>query len=404
MQPAPSAKRHLLVFAVVVFVLFIVVALFNRYLFKVIAASTNQKVLQNSVGWERTYKPIIFDELKPKVAVFGASWARDAFDYEEMTLAFGREFFNFAASGGQPYENLRFLQSALAAGSLDTVILNLDSFSAYQRRPPTSYGFNEGILNVHPDGSANGLATWHRLFATTLSGAALASNFSSLKLLKQAQSGLPKQELLRAYDRFDYKGAADGMVQLKEQIFRPKQSDLSSGPKQTASIQEVQIQKSYLGSLEAALTSACQAKVKVYAYLTPHHAAAFRLEPANEYLLARKLALLQAVRQARDQCQATHSALEWHYFDFQYPNRVSLEGVLAPIEKAIFYRSDLHPRPTVGQLMAAKMIRGVSEPQDFGVDLLSLSEEAALGWTLERHKRWFGVWADSALKSLTAAQ
>jgi hypothetical protein len=139
--------RHLWVFGITVSVLFLLVAGFNLYIFKVIAAPGNQRILQNNVGWERSYKPILFDELKPKVAVFGASWARDAFDYEEMSKFFGREFFNFAASGAQPYENLRFLQSALAAGTLDTVILNLDSFSAYQRRPPTQYGFNEDILS-----------------------------------------------------------------------------------------------------------------------------------------------------------------------------------------------------------------------------------------------------------------
>ncbi len=373
--------RHLWVFGFTVSVLFLVVASFNLYIFKVIAAPANQRMLQNNVGWERSYKPILFDELKPKVAVFGASWARDAFDYEEMTKYLGREFFNFAASGAQPYENLRFLQSALAAGTLDTVILNLDSFSAYQRRPPTQYGFNEDILSVKPDGSVNRLKAWHRMFAITLSGAAIASNISSLKLMAEAQKGRTKEELLRAYDRADYKALGAEIADYKKQH---QQGVFPDVPRREASFAALTEQKSYLGYLRSALAAACQSGVTTIGYLTPHHALALHREPKNEMLLARKLTILAAMQEARKSCKG-----QLKFYDFYTPNRVSLEGVSSVVDVAHWYRSDLHPRPTIGRAMAEVMFASGPNDDEFGTDLMAMSDQAAEVWVRERFARWF---------------
>ena len=373
--------RHLAVFGVSVLILFVLVSGFNLYIFKVIAAPSNQRILQNNVGWERSYKPILFDELKPKVAVFGASWARDAFDYEEMSKFFGREFFNFAASGAQPYENLRFLQSALAAGTLDTVILNLDSFSAYQRRPPTQYGFNEDILSVKPDGRVNTLMAWHRLFAKTLSGAAIASNISSLKLMGEAQKGRPKEELLRAYDRADYKALGAAIVEYKRQR---EQGRFPPVPMRLASAQALAEQSSYLGHLRSALAAACQSGVTTVGYLTPHHGLTLHQEPKNEMLLARKLAILAVMQEAKKHCQGKLS-----FFDFYYPNQVTLEGIRSSVDRAQWYRSDLHPRPSIGRAMAQTMFYPTQNQDEFGVDLLTLTDLAAEAWIRERFERWF---------------
>jgi hypothetical protein len=387
-QQQRQGRRHLWVFALTAGLLFALVAGFNLYIFKVIAAPANQRILQNNVGWERSYKPILFDELKPKVAVFGASWARDAFDYEEMTSFFGREFFNFAASGAQPYENLRFLQSALALGSLDTVILNLDSFSAYQRRPPTQYGFNEDILSVKPDGTANPFKTWHRLFALTLSGAAIASNVSSLKLLSQAQQGTPKEQMLRAYDRADYRqwpGAAEGFQQRRSEAPR-----LDESPRRQALPADIEEQGRYLVHLKTALREVCQRGITTYTYLTPHHAFSFFGERLNDKLLARQLAILDALQAARRGCKA-----RLHFYDFHYPNGVTLESISVPLEFGELYRSDLHPRPAVGRLMVQKMFASASasarpgDPQEFGTDLLAMSDDEAKRWISQRFARWF---------------
>ena len=82
---------------------------------------------------------------------------------------------NHAVSGGQPYENRRFLQSALTQGNLQTVLLNLDSFNRHPKQLKFQYGFNEGLLRVDEAGAPNTQASWHRFFAATLSGAAVGT-------------------------------------------------------------------------------------------------------------------------------------------------------------------------------------------------------------------------------------
>ena len=157
-----TAANHLRWILGVAAVLWLLVISINGSAFFVIAAPENQRILQNNVGWERTYKPMIHDRLQPEVAVFGASWARDAFDYEEITELLGRPFFNHAVSGGQPFENRRFLQSALAAGRLQMVMLNVDSFLSHPKQLKSQYGFNEGLLSVDADGKPNRQSSWNR--------------------------------------------------------------------------------------------------------------------------------------------------------------------------------------------------------------------------------------------------
>ena len=88
------------------------------------------------------------------------------------------------------------------------------------------------------------------------------------------------------------------------------------------------------------------------------------------------------------------------YFDFSYPNAVTLEGVLTPVTSSEYYRPDGHPRPTMGVLMAARMFDREFPPatpavleQDFGVDLLA--HEDAEGWLLERAARCEGDWGET---------
>ncbi len=409
MSPAPQALaqrqlgwRHLRVFGLTTALLFAVVAGVNRHLLDVIASPQNQRILQNNVGWERTYKPILFDRLRPRVAAFGASWARDAFDYEEVSTYFGREFFNFAASGAQPYENFRFLQSALALGTLDTVLLNLDSFSTHQRRPPTQYGFNEDILSVRADGQPTPLRDWHRFFATTLSGAAIASNVSSLKMMEQAREGRPKQSLLRAYDRAQYAPHAASLAMMKAQILPTGQALAIDAalPDAAAGDEDIAAQQENLGWLRQALQAVCTRPLQVHAYYTPHHASSFWTEKGHRKILARKLATLALFQQARQGCRA-----KLHLHDFFYPNAVVLEGILRPAVQGHWYRSDFHPRPTVGLKMLDVMTGKAPAAEDFGPDLLAMEGSGAGAWLVIRHARWFGRWQRedrSALESSAA--
>ncbi len=381
MQQTPS--KHLRWILAVAAVLWLLVIAINGTAFYVIAAPENQRILQNNVGWERTYKPMIHDRLQPEVAVFGASWARDAFDYEEISALLGRPFFNHAVSGGQPYENRRFLQSALVANpGLRVVILNLNSFERQARQLKFQYGFNEGLLNVDPEGQPNSQVAWNRFFAATLSGAAVGNNLSAFSILREFRSGKPKQELLRAYDR----------------------NDLAANPRQPAWARVLQGAPSGEGLPEAydsaatasrfeelgkAIRLACARGASVKTYFTPSHP--LLLAQAHDQSRL-KLALLDHLLSLKAECPQGLS-----YWDFSYPNAMTLEGLDGPDGRGLarYFREDGHPRPTAGQLMAAQMFgKPLFEAplQDMGTDLLALPRAQAAAWIESREARWRGTW------------
>lgn len=381
-----SAKRHLQTILAVAALLWLIVIGINGSAFYVIAAPQNQRILQNNVGWERSYKPMIHDRLQPEVAVFGASWARDAFDYEEISALLGRSFFNHAVSGGQPYENRRFLQSALAANPrLQLVLLNLNSFERHSKQLKFQYGFNEGLLNVEPEGAANPQVGWNRFFSATLSGAAVGNNLSAFALLRKFQGGVAKQDLLRAYDRHDLasnprRAAWAGMLQGQPSGEGEAERYAHAG---TASRFE---------ELGRAIRLACARGIAVKTYFTPSHPAILRYSHDQTEL---KIAVLDYLRALQPACPKGLA-----YWDFAYPNAMTLEGLGGPDGDAAhglarYFREDGHPRPSAGQLMAAQML---GKPffdtplHDMGRDLLALPRTEAAAWIRGREARWRGSW------------
>jgi hypothetical protein len=363
--------------------LWLIVIGINGTAFFVIAAPENQRILQNNVGWERTYKPMIHDRLRPEVAVFGASWARDAFDYEEITELLGRPFFNHAVSGGQPYENRRFLQSALATNpNLQVVLLNLNSFERHAKQLKFQYGFNEGLLSVDADGSANSQVSWNRFFAATLSGAAVGNNLSALSILHEFRSGTPKHELLRAYDRHDL---ADNPRQARwARVLRGQPSGEGEPEpyEQTGTAARFE-------ELGRAVRLACGRGLPVKTYFTPSHPVILRYSHDQSVL---KIAVLDYLGALLPLCPQGLV-----YWDFAYPNAMTLEGLEGPDGSGLarYFRADGHPRPSAGQLMSAQMF---GKPlfdtplRDMGTDLLAMPRAEAVDWIRRREARWRGDW------------
>ena len=335
---------------------------------------------------------MIHDRLQPEVAVFGASWARDAYDYEEITALLGRPFFNHAVSGGQPYENRRFLQSALAAGRLQVVMLNIDSFLRHPKQLKFQYGFNEGLLNVDAEGQPNPQAAWNRFFAATLSGAAVGNNLAAFSILRKFRGGMPKQELLRAYDRHDF-GTNPQRLRLWQDMLAGKPS--SEG--QAEDLQAASL-PGRLGELAQAVRLACARGVAVKTYLTPAHPV---IAKQMSDQTAFKLALWEFLRPLQRDCPR---GLE--LWDFAYPNAITLEGLAEGHRlNSRFFREDGHPRPTAGQLMAAQMFGTplLQAPlRDLGTDLLALDRAQAGDWIASRQARWRGAWRSGEREAVLA--
>jgi hypothetical protein len=359
------------------------VAAINLAAFQVMTRPENAAIVQLLDGWSRLYKPILYDAAEPEVVVFGASYARDAFDPEVIGGQIGLSTFNFAVSGGQAYENRRFAQLAAGNPNLKAVVMPLDSFVVRPGAPKVEYGFDESVLNVTPEGEPNATAWLSRALAIALSGAAVGNNIQLFRVLAERAAGASKEDLLFSYERRDNTLHAALFADARARVFPDEPPAATFAPWDIPQAAAT----SGLPEFDATIDVFCDRDIDLYVYLTPvaqgncpqpvelRHA-------AFSYLKARQ-----------PTCRA-----RLHLYDFQYPSAVTLEGVVSEVPLSLYYRPDGHPRPTMGELMSAVMF-GTPFPDwapeavaaDFGVDLLSHPDPT--GWWQRRLDRCGGKWA-----------
>ncbi|MBM2853790.1 MAG: hypothetical protein HW417_718, partial [Steroidobacteraceae bacterium] len=327
-------------------------------------------IVQLVDGWSRVYKPILFDYFKPQVAVYGASWARDAFDPATVGPLTSLDWFNHAVSGSTPYEMRRFVESSLDDPNLKAVVLNLDTVLRPTVDVKMNYGFDEALLDTDPAGRPTRWLAARRTFAITLSGAAVGNNFEMLFALRARDSGADISEYVESYDHFDFEGRENDIERIRNVLPQlaatvpagegPPLSKLPMPP--------------YAEEFARILDSLCGRDIDIHAYFTPDLVVTGRRGRG----LAETLHGLELLGQ-RQHCRA-----RLHYYNFNYPNGLTLDGLAVPERYSRYYRSDGHPRPTIGLLMAARMFKRPfpdgTPPEivaDFGVDLLTVDDAEA---------------------------
>jgi hypothetical protein len=387
-----SAHRFLWIFGSGVLLIASVVASVNLLAYRYMLSDDNQAIVQLLSGWGRIYKPILYDEIKPEIAVFGASWARDAFDPLETSRLLGRRVFNHGVSGGTPYETRRFADSAMNNPNLQAAIINLNTFYRDGNRARFRYGFDESILGVDAEHQPNRFVGLRRAYSLALGGWAVGANIKLISTIRARDRGVAKPDYLESYEHADL--TRRNMKHVRQRVF--PESDQAAAPGQQESNELVQTE---LPELDIMIEGFCDRNVDVYAYYTPSHAR----QPSCDLGAREKLATLEFLRGKQRSCNA-----RIHYFDFSYANAMTLEGVLRPVTASHYYRPDGHPRPSAGLAMAASMFDRPYPPdtapllaQDFGVDLLS--HEDAEGWLLERAARCQGDWGADGHSAFKAA-
>lgn len=388
-----SAPRFLKLFAVTLAVVAVAVAGINLAAFRLMLRPENQSAVQLISGYERTYKPILFDQRRPGVAVFGFSHARDAFDPVDLEAITGLSAFNMGMSGGTAYEIRRFVQSATATGTLRHAFLNLNGLYGGAGALQTQYGFDERLLNTDAAGRPTGFVWYNRAIAVTLSGAAIGSNADVLMTLARIGAGAPKESVLAAYDRFDFVRRAEWVEAARARILEGR----SWGAREPLGFRGRREEQGTFEDLAIAVRTLCGAGVAVHAYFTPRHV----LNSACVPNAARETAMYDELKALAASCPA---GLTFHAFD--YPNRITLEGLTAPKTASDLYRADLHPRPTLGRLIAARILNrplpaGTPDPgPDFGADLLTMSRADAAAWVETRKRRCIGEWTEEGRAAL----
>lgn len=390
-QRRRNAPRFLWIFSSVVIVIAAVVASVNLVAYRYMLSDENQAIVQLLSGWGRVYKPILYDEIKPEIAVFGASWARDAFDPLETSQLLGRRVFNHGVSGGTAYETRRFADSALDNPKLQAAIVNLNNFYPGDNSARFRYGFDESILDVDADHQPNRFVELRRAYSLALGGWAVGANIRLISTIRERERGVARPDYLDSYQKADL--TRRNMKPLRRRVFpEPGQAPgTADADDETLHIEQPE--------LEILIDGFCGKNVDVYAYFTPSHAR----KQSCDLGASKKLAALEFLRNKQRSCNA-----RIHYYDFSYVNAMTLEGVLHPVTASQYYRPDGHPRPAAGLAMAAIMFDRPFPPdatallkQDFGVDLLS--HEDAEGWLLQRAARCLGDWGKDGYDTFKAA-
>ncbi|QCK84305.1 hypothetical protein E8L99_00100 [Phreatobacter aquaticus] len=388
-----SAPLFLKAFVVTLAGIALAVAGINLAAFRLMLRPENQSAVQLISGYERTYKPILFDQMRPGIAVFGFSHARDAFDPVDLQAISGLPAFNMGMSGGTAYEIRRFAQSAAATGSLRHALINLNGLYGGAGALQTQYGFDDRLLNVDPVGQPTSFVALNRAIAVTLSGAAIGTNAEVLMALMRIGSGTPKETVLAAYDRFDFTRRAEWVQAARDRILDGR----SWGEREPQGYRGRREEQGTFEDLEIAVTTLCSAGVAVHAYFTPRHV----LNSACVPNAARETAMYDTLKRLQAACPA---GLTFHAFD--YPNRITLDGLIEPKQRSELYRADLHPRPTLGRLIAARILgrplpAGSIDPgPDFGADLLAMSRTDAEAWVSARKRRCIGEWTEEGRAGL----
>jgi len=388
-----SAQRFLGIFIAAVMVIAMLVAAVNLTAYRYMLRADNHSIVQLLSGWGRLYKPILYDEIKPEVAVFGASWARDAFDPVDSSALLERSLFNHGVSGGTAYETRRFAESALANPNLKSAIINLDSFHSKETDPRYRYGFDESILNFDTDHQPNSFIDLRRTYSLALGGWAVGANIKLISAVLARDRGVPRPDYLESYQQGDL--TRRNLKSFRQRIFPQPGSSIETTATTVKPAQLLWERR----ELDIMIKGFCDAGVDIYVYFTPSHVRKQSCDPGA----SAQLAALEYLRSQQRSCRA-----RIQFFHFAYPNALTLEGVLSPVSASQYYRPDGHPRPTVGLAMAASMFDKPypvdSSPalaKDFGVDLLT--QPNAEDWLLQRAARCTGDWGESGHDDFKAA-
>lgn len=388
------ARFHLKIIAATILAASTIVVSVNAATYMIVSQPKNADIGQMVSGWDRTFKPILYDAAKPDVLALGASWVRDAFDPKLIEAQSNVRLFNMGVSGGTSYEAERFLQSALASHRPQRVLLNINSLGDVAKARQAKFGFNEALLNVDEDNNPNRTVSASRIYAVLFSGAALGYGARVMQSWWQLRTGEPVDEALRSYDRMDFTESRAGLDAIATLHDDGQSVDPVLMPRKRGGF------STRLTRMSNIIDTLCAQGIDAHVYATAHHSLQSQCQPSY----APEMRVYDLLKEKAAMCAAN---MTWH--TFEYPNAITLEGVWSQATESQYYRTDGHPRPTAGSLMLNTILGieptvGSSElVSDFGTNLLDLDRDAAEQWLAERKARCDGEWRPGALEQAKRA-
>jgi hypothetical protein len=289
--------------------------------------------VQTLSGFERALKPVWLEQIQPELVFVGSSRVRDGFDPALIDPALKTRSFNYGASSMAPYEARRFVQDALAHGSVKQVVVALDAFTGNGGPGEALPSFDETRLAVTPSGEPTPRrALW--LFTTRfLSGGALGMNALgawSLAQLKSSQSAADRPDVFPAYSHM-----TQAVMQRDLTYRRARTIRMGDGAAR---------------ELATMLAAACRAHARLSLFFPPDNMAIIALYRQSDG------ASFDAFKQTARDAVARHNAQcrnKVGLFDFMGPNALTRETLRNGSSRD--YVDLVHFRPPAGLWLLKQM-------------------------------------------------
>ena len=337
--------------------------------------------IENQVRLAKAYQ---MQALRPEALVLGNSRVEMGLDTDQRSRELGLRIFNAGLPGSTIYELHRYLQHAVAIGSVKHVVLALDIFSFNTQVPSTQNDFVESRLMMRADNQPTPLLDSQR--ATDLFNLVAAWDTVERSAETVALQGEPgaSTRTPTGFDPVDEAEFLAGAGSYAQAFQRKDKNYLRRSLKRGMSLQpSAHWPRGSMAEFRDMLALARKSGIQLTLFIHPYHAHVLEiLDLAGQWATYEEWK--RAVVEVMTIDVAQHpGASRFPLWDFGDYNVVTAEAVPPPGGRMRYYWDSSHYKPLVGRLVSERMFKFGRDavPEGFGVALTPETIEAQIAAT-----------------------
>ncbi|WP_119420587.1 hypothetical protein [Desertibaculum subflavum] len=346
--------------------------------------------IENQVRFAKAYQ---MRALKPEVMVLGNSRVEIGLDTDRRSRETGLRIFNAGLPGSTIYELHRYMQHAVAIGTIKHIVVALDIFSFNTQLPATQNDFLESRLMMRADNQPTPLFDSQRvtdLFNLFVAWDTVERSIETVSLQHEPRASTRSPS---GFDPIDEADFLQGAGSYAEAFRRKDRNYLRRSLKRGLSLQpSAHWPRGSIAELEKILALARSADIQLTLFIHPYHAHVLEiLDLAGQWDTyedwKRELVVAVQIDAARQP-----SGQAFPLWDFGDYNAVTTEAVPPPLPGATmrYYWDSSHYKPSAGRVLAERMFAfGRDEvPEGFGTRLSPATIEPQLAATRAARQRY----------------
>ena len=350
-------------------------------LVKVEGFNMRKPSIENQVRLAKAYQ---MQALRPEALVLGNSRVEMGLDTDARSKELGLRIFNAGLPGSTIYELHRYLQHAVAIGSVKQVVLALDIFSFNTQVPSTQNDFVESRLMMRADNKPTPLLDSQRasdLFNLFAAWDTVERSAETVAL--QAEPGASTRTAT-GFDPVDETEFLAGAGSYFQAFQRKDKNYLRRSLKRGMSLQpSAHWPRGSMSEFRDMLALARSAGIQITLFIHPYHAHVLEiLDLAGQWATYEewKRAVVEVITIDAAQHPGAARVPLWDFGDY---NVVTNEAVPPPGGRMRYYWDSSHYKPLVGRLVSERMYNFGRDtvPEGFGVALTPSNIEAQIAAT-----------------------